>query len=184
MQYLFLILLIFITYSPAGAEDKVREPIAAPTLDVSFPLNVQKTNVKASVYEFNDDSNFEMTIGDIIVAKDISELAIGNIVSSVGLKIKKGIEKKFVFILQNNSDRVENIFIGGVALEPEKNALGNSFECLCEGRLMQIPPRSLIALPFKVSVRKNGLGDRVFFRVPIFGLDEKNFSEVLQKRAR
>jgi len=168
MRHIFVALVLVLLAGSACAEPAVKIDIKWLYKDFVSPVNIYEVKGRPLLWQTNSVAN-------------LAAAPVGSPISSASFQLAPGQKKRFVLIVQNNTDKPQHFFAAPHSAKPEEQALGFKFKCLCINHAYSINPRETWYRVVEFRLSPQFEGDGLAISHTIIGIDSKRAASFSQE---
>ncbi|MFP5519246.1 MAG: hypothetical protein ACLGGX_05040 [Bdellovibrionia bacterium] len=172
--------------APSAAEDvdekKLKEPETAETIDVVLEFTYSNFPLTIKAYEFNKGKRG--VAGRWRVTSDLASLPLGSEITGKPYKIKKGVDRLFMMVVENNTDQDHYFYAAPHDTNPSENSIGNKLFCLCYGHVFKVPAKSYWSRVGQLSIHSHSLGSKITFQHRVIGISPADVKEHMKRTSK
>lgn len=159
MKRFFLALLLTVLAYPAWAD---------PAAKVNIAWRYKNFASTTAIYEMKGEPHLWET-------KSVANLAAAPVTGPIAgssFELMPGHKKRFALVVQNTTDKPLYFFAAPHTVQPEEDALGFKFKCLCINRAYTIGPKETWYRIVEFRLSEDFIGTELTITHTLIGIDE------------
>lgn len=168
MRQILVVLMLTFLAGAACAEPAVKIDIKWIYKDFASPVNIYEVNGHPILWQTNS-------------VAELAAAPVGSPIVGSSFQLKPGQRRRFVLIVQNSTDKPQYFFAAPHSAQPEEQALGFKFKCLCINHAYTINPAEFWYRVVEFRLSPQFAGEGLTITHTIIGIDKKRAASFSQE---